>query len=79
MNETGKLGNDSEDFGQNSFEKDDELVDEDFEDNFQIEGQKSLIKGHADHDPVSGQDNGLGMKISMEHNASPNGSTPLIL
>jgi hypothetical protein len=61
------IPNDSEDFGQESFEKDDDLVDEDFNDNFKIEGQKSLIK-HDENDFNSKNSNIV--KESIEDNKS---------
>ena len=44
MNGLNQTQNESQEFGQDSFEKDEDLVDEDFNNNFKIEGQKSLIQ-----------------------------------
>lgn len=44
MNDLNQIKNESQEFGQDSFEKDEDLVDEDFDNNFKIEGQKSLIQ-----------------------------------
>ena len=72
------IPNDSEDFGQDSFEKDDDLVDEDFNDNFKIEGQKSLIKPNPNETDFNSKNSNI-VKESIENNTSPVGNNIYLL
>ena len=70
MNVINQFENESQEFGNDSFEKDVDLVDEDFDNNFKIEGQKSLIQKKKSDEYIQNSYSRENMNLSEEKDSN---------